>query len=109
MTAPVEMKMVENEETMKMTQMGFLYQNIEVGTTGKDGENVEVKDVPKAKVLSYTWMGARDEAKVKEARAALEKALAEKKLTATGFRILGYNGPMTPRRKQTYELQALLR
>ena len=109
MTAPVEMKMDEKEGEMKMVSMGFLYQDTTVGQKGKDGESIEVRDVPKAKVLSYTWMGPRNDETVKIAKEALEKTLAEKKLKATGFRVLGYNGPMTPRKKQTHELQALLK
>ncbi|MGC6583289.1 MAG: heme-binding protein [Akkermansiaceae bacterium] len=109
MTAPVEMTMDEKGGEMEMVSMGFLYQDTTVGTKGRDGEKVEVRDVPKAKVLSYTWMGSRNEQSMKVAKEALEKVLAEKKLKATGFRVLGYNGPMTPRKKQTHELQALLK
>lgn len=109
MTAPVEMTMDEKDGKMKMTQMAFLYQDTTVGEKGKDGEKVEVRDIPVAKVLSYTWMGPRNDKTVKIAQDALKKVLTEKKLTATGFRVLGYNGPMTPRKKQTHELQALLK
>ncbi|MDA7877520.1 heme-binding protein, partial [Akkermansiaceae bacterium] len=109
MTAPVEMAMEEENGDMEMASMGFLYQNTEVGKTGKDGEKVEVRDVPKEKVLSYTWMGGRSDESLKTAKAALEKALAEKKLTLKSYRLLGYNGPGTPVKKRTHELQALLK
>lgn len=109
MTAPVEMTMNEKDGEMEMVSMAFLYQDTSVGAKGKDGEKVLVRDVPKAKVLSYTWMGPRNEETMKMAKDALEKVLAEKTLKATGFRVLGYNGPMTPRKKQTHELQALLK
>lgn len=109
MTAPVEMTMDENGDKMKMVSMGFLYQDTTVGTKGKDGEKVDVRDVPKAKVLSYTWMGPRNDKTVATAKAALQKSLIEKNLKATGFRVLGYNGPMTSRKQQTHELQALLK
>lgn len=109
MTAPVEMKMDEKDGKMKMVTMGFLYQDTTVGTKGKDGEKVDVRDVPKAKVLSYTWMGPRNDKTVATAKAALQKSLTEKNLQAIGFRVLGYNGPMTSRNKRTHELQALLK
>ncbi len=108
MTAPVEMPMEAKDGGMKKAAMGFLYQNTEVGKTGADGKSVEVKDVKKASVLSYTWMGDDSEAEVKKARTALEAALEKKGIKAESFRLLGYNGPGTPRKKRTYELQALL-
>ncbi len=104
MTAPVEMAMKDGS----MTSMAFLYQNIEVGTTGPDGEKIQVRDVPALKALSYTWMGPRNKKSLKKAKEALEKALGEKNLTAKSFRLLGYNGPRTPKKKRTHELQAIL-
>jgi len=92
MTAPVEMAM---DEEMKMNSMAFLYQNTGVGSTGPDGEKIEVRDIPSQKALSYTWMGSRNSKALEKAKAALEKSLAEKKLTAKSFRLLGYNGPST--------------
>lgn len=109
MTAPVEMKMNEKDGKMKMVSMAFLYQDTTVGEKGKDGEKVDVRDLPKSKVLSYTWMGPRNDKTVATAKAALQKSLVEKNLKTTGFRILGYNGPMTSRKKQTHDLQALLK
>ena len=110
MTAPVEMAMKEEGEgKMKMASMGFLYQNTGVGEIGKDGEKIEIRDIPKEKVLSYTWMGGRNDKSLKIAKAALEAALAEKNLTLKSFRLLGYNGPGTPTKKRTHELQALLK
>ena len=108
MTAPVEMGMATEKEGMKKTSMGFLYQNTKVGETGADGKKVEVKDVKEAKVLSYTWMGDDSKANIETAKKALDAALAEKEVKAESFRLLGYNGPGTPRKNHTYELQALL-
>jgi hypothetical protein len=34
--------------------------------------------------------------------------LSKKQLKAKSFRLLGYNGPGTPRKQRTYELQAVL-
>lgn len=108
MTSPVEMSMTEKEENLEMASMAFLYQNDKVGTTGASGA-VEVKDVPKADVLSYTWQGPDSKENVTKAKAAIDAALAERKLTLERYRLLGYNGPSTPRNKATWELQALLK
>lgn len=109
MTAPVEMKMGEKDGDMEMTSMGFLYQDTSVGQLGADGEKVEVTDVPAMTVLSYAWMGPENSEAVAVAKEALTKALAEQKLTAEGFRLLGYNGPSVPKAKRTYELQAIFK
>jgi hypothetical protein len=108
MTSPVEMSMTEKEENLEMASMAFLYQNDKVGTAGASGA-VEVKDVPKADVLSYTWQGTDSRENVAKAKAAIDASLAEKKLTLERYRLLGYNGPSTPRNKATWELQALLK
>jgi len=109
MTAPVEMAMSEDEDgSMSMSSMAFLYQNAEVGKTGADGPRVEVRDVPAARVLSYAWQGRDSAENIARAREALDKDLATRKLRASGYRLLGYNGPSTPRDKATWELQALI-
>ena len=77
--------------------------------TGADGETVNVRDVPALSVLSYTWQGPRGDAEVAKARAAIDAVLAEKKLQVAGYRLFGYNSPSVPRKKQTYELQAVLK
>lgn len=106
MTAPVEMTM-EGEE-FKQSSMAFLYQNGKVGSAGPDGARVEVRDVPATTTLSYTWQGSDSKENLGKAKGALEAVLAERKAAAKGFRLLGYNGPGTPRAKRTWELQALL-
>ncbi len=108
MTAPVEMKMSEAGENMKKLNMAFLYQNPQVGKTGPAGKKIEVKDLKPTKALSYAWMGDDSQAQIKIAKTALTAALKKKGITATSFRLLGYNGPGTPRKKRSYELQALL-
>jgi hypothetical protein len=108
MTAPVEMSMTEKDASLEMASMAFLYQNDKVGTAGQAGE-VEVKDVSAADVLSYTWQGTDSKANVSKAKEAIDAALAEKKLTLDRYRLLGYNGPSTPKNKATWELQALLK
>lgn len=110
MTAPVEIAVEPREEGkgMKQIAMGFLYQKDTVGQPGPDGQAVTVKDIPAARALSYAWVGKDKDENTARARAALELALAEKKLTAKSFRLLGYNGPGTPAEKRTWELQAIL-
>jgi hypothetical protein len=107
MTAPVEMKLdAQDAKAEKMERMAFLYQSTAVGKAGADGEEVEVRDVPAAKALSYAWQGPRSKAST--ARAALEAELAKLGLKAKSWRLLGYNSPFIPRSEQTHELQALL-
>jgi hypothetical protein len=110
MTSPVEMTL-KNEpgNALQMEQMGFLYQSKAVGKTGSDGETVTVRDIPALSVMSYTWQGPRDEASVAKAQKAIETQLRKNKLTSTSFRLFGYNSPSVPRKKQTFELQALLK
>lgn len=108
MTSPVEMSMEAKDTNLEMASMAFMYQSDEVGTTGQAG-TVEVKDVPKTEVLSYTWQGTDSKENVAKAKAAIDAALAEKKLTLDRYRLLGYNGPATPKQKATWELQALLK
>jgi len=106
MTAPVEMKM--EGEDFQQSSMAFLYQNGKVGSVGPNGAKVEVRDVPATTTLSYTWQGNDSKENITKAKTALEAELAERKTEAKGFRLLGYNGPGTPRAKRTWELQALL-
>jgi hypothetical protein len=108
MTSPVEMSMTAKDTSLEMASMAFLYQSEEVGKTGQAGA-VEVKDVPKAEVLSYTWQGTDSKENVAKAKAAIDATLTEKKLTLDRYRLLGYNGPSTPKQKATWELQALLK
>ena len=109
MTAPVEMELREQNDALEQNSMAFLYQHGEVGNTGQDGENVEVRDVPAATVLSYAWQGPDTRENISTAKKALEQALENQGLQSTGFRLFGYNGPGTPRAKKTWELQALLK
>lgn len=110
MTAPVEMAVEPDADgDVSRNTMAFLYQNGGVGTPGKNGPGVEVRDVPAATALSYTWQGPDSKENIAKAKTALETALLQRKANATGFRLLGYNGPGTPRAKATWELQALLK
>jgi len=108
MTAPVELAMEPKNGGLRQTSMAFLYQNQKVGKTGTDGKTVEVRDVPAFKALCYTWQGTDSKEAVVRARAAIEAELNTSKRTAKEFRMLGYNGPGTPRDKRTWELQAII-
>jgi len=109
MTSPVEMKLdTEDTKSAKMEEMAFLYQSPEVGKTGADGENIEVKDMPALSVISYTWQGGRDNTAVAKARALIDAELTKQNLKAAGYRLFGYNSPFISRSKQTYELQAVI-
>ncbi|BCX47189.1 hypothetical protein HAHE_10970 [Haloferula helveola] len=108
MTAPVEMPMEENDEKLSRAGMAFLYQNGKVGAPGKDGVKVEVRDVAATKALSYAWQGDDSKKLIAEARTQLEAELEKRDLEPEGFRLLGYNGPGTPRDERTWELQALI-
>ena len=109
MTAPVEMAMTEDSGKLTQDGMAFLYQNETVGRKGADGTKVEVRDVPATKVLSYTWQGVDSGENIAMAKKEIQAALEARKLEAKTFRLLGYNGPGTPRLKRTWELQALLK
>ncbi len=108
MTAPVEMAMEPADDLLRQASMAFLYQDTDVGTTGPDGETVEVRDVPAAQALTYAWQGPDNRENLRNAKEALDAELQRRGIKAGGFRLLGYNGPSTPRAKKTWELQALL-
>ena len=109
MTAPVEMTLdPADSKKAKMEKMAFLYQSPDVGSTGPDGTQVEVRDIPAREALSYAWQGGRDAATTARARKAIDDELARLNLKASGYRLLGYNSPFVPRSRQTHELQALL-
>lgn len=109
MTAPVEMAMEKEDGKLSQAGMAFLYQNGKVGSKGPDGNKVEVRDVPAVEALSYAWQGDDSKENVAKARTALEETIEKQQNKTTGFRLLGYNGPGTPRDKRTWELQALLK
>ena len=109
MTAPVEMKMAESKNgDLYMEEMAFLYRHTEQGKTGKDGEKVEVLDLPKLEVLNYAWQGSRSDKYVNEAKAKLIAEAKKRNLKYKNFRLLGYNSPMIRNAKKTHELQLIL-
>lgn len=109
MTSPVEMAVSADDKKLRMESMGFLYQNTNVGKEGLDGKKVEVKNVPKMKVLSYTWQGSKSQQNLKKAKSALDAALIKKEHKTDDFRVLGYNGPGVSNRKKTWEMIAIIK
>ena len=108
MTSPVEMEMEENDENLKMKSMAFMYQNTEVGKTGKDGAKVEVRDVAAMRTLCYTWQGKNSSKTRRVAKAALGAELKKRGIAGADYRILGYNGPGVPSDKKTWEMLVVL-
>lgn len=109
MTAPVAMSMEPAEDgKLARNSMAFLYQNGQVGTPGEDWPNIEVRDAPPTTALSYAWQGPDSAENLTTARTALEAEMKKRNIQARSFRLLGYNGPGTPRNKATWELQVLL-
>lgn len=92
------MSMTENEANLDMASMAFLYQNDQVGKPGAAGA-VEVKDVPKAEVLSYTWQGTDSKDNVAKAKAAIDAALAEKNSRSIAIACSATTVPPRPNKK----------
>ena len=111
MTSPVEMGMEQKGdggEKLGMKSMGFLYQDEAVGKLGKDGDKIEVRNVPKMQALSYTWQGNRNKATMKKAKAALDAVMQKKGLKSNDYRVMGYNGPSVPDDQKTWEMLLVL-
>ncbi len=108
MTAPVEMEMEKSGESLQMKSMAFMYENTKVGELGKDGEKIEVRDVPAMKTLSYTWQGNNSAKNRNTAKKALDAELEKRGVKSTDYRILGYNGPGVSNSKKTWEMVVVL-
>jgi len=106
MTAPVEMTMTDEGDTLRQTDMAFLYERPGQGEAGSDGA-VKVLDGKPVTVLSIGIRGPLTAVAIREARAAVERRLGEREdLRQTGkWRLLGYNSPMVPAMKRFWELQ----
>jgi len=109
MTAPVEM--TYDPAGKRQTNMAFLYASTEVGKTGPAGGDVEVVDVATLRVASIGLRGRRTEARVQDAKRAIEAWLAKQAgLEAAGnLRVMGWNGPMTPTARSYFEVQLPVR
>lgn len=107
MTAPVEMTMGDDE----MIDMAFLYGDPAIGEAGQAGR-VEVTDIEPMTVVSIGIRGTTRNSLSSGAMEALEAWMLRNSDTwerAGNSRLMGYNGPMTPRNKQYCELQIPVR
>lgn len=109
MTAPVEM--TEAPTRRGDGRMAFLYQNTEVGAPGPiDG--VEVTDTPATLVASLGMRGRMNEELADDAKARLEKWLADQsEYRPAGeepYRLFGYSSPMVRDADKYWEVQLLL-
>lgn len=109
MTAPVEMTMTD--DGTQMMDMAFLYQSPEVGEARREGR-VEITDIEPMLVVS---IGVRGTTRGPAARQALKELEAWLERNALSYRadgnprLMGYNGPSVPRRKQFCEVQIPVR
>lgn len=103
MTAPVTMT---RSTSGQMESMGFLYENLEVGSVGRAG-TAEVQDRPSATVVSTGLRGVYSEKSYAKGLALLQSYLQERDdLHPTGEPMyMGYNSPFVPGFLRYAELQ----
>ncbi|QDT69897.1 SOUL heme-binding protein [Planctomycetes bacterium MalM25] len=109
MTAPVEM--TEAPSRRGDGRMAFLYQNTSVGEPGPiDG--VEVTDTPATTVASLGVRGRMSETLAEQAKARLEKWLADQSdYRPAGdepYRLFGYSSPMVRDANKYWEAQVVI-
>lgn len=110
MTAPVEMSYEGASGAEEPQWMAFLYGARTIGTPGQAGE-VEIVDVPAARVLSIGVRGSMSERSMRAARAQLDAWLAarpEWQLCGPA-RTMGWNSPMVADGKRYWEVQLHVR
>lgn len=110
MTAPVEMSYEGASGAEEPQWMAFLYGARSIGAPGTAGE-VEIVDVPAARVLSIGVRGSMGERSMRAARAQLDAWLAarpEWQLCGPA-RTMGWNSPMVPDAKRYWEVQLHVR
>lgn len=102
MTAPVEI----TYERERPQAMAFLYQATAGGTLGPEGE-VEVVDVPAAKVISIGLRGSTDEKRLANAREELQRWIAgQARYEICGpARSMSWNSPMVADKRRYCEVQ----
>jgi monofunctional biosynthetic peptidoglycan transglycosylase len=110
MTAPVEMTYAEAGDRVRESAMAFLYAAPDV-VPERAGDSVEVVDVEPLQVASLGCRGDVTDRRVEEARDALLAWIdARPELVVAGeLRVMGYNSPMVPRERRTYEVQIPVR
>jgi hypothetical protein len=111
MTAPVEMTMsADARDRNDMSQMAFLYENVDMGQLGLDGK-VRVVDVPRKQALSIGGRGDWSARAIADARARFDAWLADHPTHEPDgdLRVMGYNSPSMPREKRYHEIQLPVR
>ena len=112
MTAPVEMTA---DNRSPRSDMAFLYQSTQVGSTGKVENGVAVVDAAETTVASLGVRGRMTPQTAGEAKASLVAWLKQQeKFERVGegdasFRYFGYNSPMVADRNKYWEAQLLLK
>jgi hypothetical protein len=110
MTAPVETTYTGGKGQEEPQWMAFLYQSTQQGSLGKDGE-VEIVDLPAARVLSIGRRGAMSERAMKSSRDEMDAWLAaHPQWEVCGpMRSMGWNSPMVPDARRYWEIQLPIR
>ncbi|MEQ9461832.1 MAG: heme-binding protein [Phycisphaeraceae bacterium] len=114
MTAPVVMTGAMAGDNADQSSMAFLYRSPELGPTGEAERGIIVEDTPHTTVLSMGFIGRENRQRLSELRTDLDQWLADQQgpdhwVIDGEARLLGYNGPDTPRRDQWWELQLPVR
>jgi len=110
MTAPVEMGHASAQPDARETSMAFLYRKPDMGSTGTDkgDSNVKVVDVPTMTVVSIGCRGNMKAEQVEQAAKRLRTWLEEHDQQyeiAGPLRTLGYNSPFIPGFQRYFEVQ----
>lgn len=110
MTAPVETTYSATKGEEEPQWMAFLYQSTQQGSLGKDGE-VEIVDLPAARVLSIGRRGSMSERAMKSSRAEMDAWLAANPQweVCGPMRSMGWNSPMVPDARRYWEIQLPIR
>jgi hypothetical protein len=110
MTAPVEMSYAGAKGEEAPQWMAFLYGARSIGTPGTAGE-VEIVDVPAARVISIGRRGAMSERALKASRDQLDAwMVAHPEWEVCGpARSMGWNSPMVADAKRYWEVQVHVR
>jgi hypothetical protein len=110
MTAPVEMR-YDQDGGLKPLTMAFLYGDMAIGKTGREGD-VEVVDIEPMTVISLGFRGLDRDERVKAAGTELEawlKRNAKSWERAGELRVMGWNGPGVRGQKRYFEVQLPVR
>jgi hypothetical protein len=112
MTAPVEMTYGAEGKTAKTKRaMSFMYRNTRQGQPGTAGE-VDVVDIPPQLAISIGIRGNATKERVVDGQRRLEEWVKEHRdeyEVAGPLRVMGYNSPFIPEKKQFAEIQIPVR